>query len=319
MDVNVIYLSSMDYSLVGDDEVVEMSLGPRDIVFQRLNDSENHLKPLYIRGHLDGMPISQMLIDGGAIINLMPYSFFKKMGKSNKELIKTNMTINSVGGGDPIGPKRVASMELTMRSKTLATAFFIDEVQVNYSIILGRDWIHANHFIPCTLHQFLIQWVGDDVEVVHADTSTCVAMVDSSIWTHEDVKCLLGLDWLKYDFLSVSKDGFVLVHVKPVENWLNHTCCLMACNVEWLQKRVEYYRTNKNDMCEAIEEMDDLDKLGPYFMSADTLEEINIGDDVTPRLTFIKGDLSADYKRNLVKLFREYVIVFLGTIKKCRD
>jgi hypothetical protein len=33
MDVNVIYLSSVDYSLVGDDEVAEMSFGPRDAMF----------------------------------------------------------------------------------------------------------------------------------------------------------------------------------------------------------------------------------------------------------------------------------------------
>jgi hypothetical protein len=33
MDVNVIYLSSVNYSLVGDDEVVEMSFGTCDVVF----------------------------------------------------------------------------------------------------------------------------------------------------------------------------------------------------------------------------------------------------------------------------------------------
>jgi hypothetical protein len=181
MDVNVIYLSSIDYSLVGDEEVAEMSFGPRDAVFQRPKDAENHLKPLYIRGHLDGTAISWMLVDGGAIINLMPYSFFKKMGKSDEELIKTNMTINGVGGGDPIGTKGVVSMELTIGSKTLTIAFFIAEVQGNYSIILGWDSIHANRCIPSTLHQFLIQWVHDDVEVVHADTSACVAMANSSI------------------------------------------------------------------------------------------------------------------------------------------
>jgi hypothetical protein len=92
------------------------------------------------------MPISWMLIDGGTITNLMPYSFFKKMSKSNEELI------NDVGGGDPIGAKGVASMELMVGSKTLATAFFVAEVQDNYSIILGQDWIHANHCIPSTLH-----------------------------------------------------------------------------------------------------------------------------------------------------------------------
>jgi hypothetical protein len=48
MDVNVIYLSSVYYSLVGDDEVSEMSFGLHDAMFQRPKDSENHLKPLYI-------------------------------------------------------------------------------------------------------------------------------------------------------------------------------------------------------------------------------------------------------------------------------
>jgi hypothetical protein len=61
----------------------------------------------------------------------------------------------------------------------------------------------------------------------------------------------------------------------------------MASKVEWLQKLVEHYRANNNDMCEAIEEMEDLDKLGPCFMSVDPLEEIDIGDGVTPRPTFV--------------------------------
>jgi hypothetical protein len=116
IDVNAIYLSSMDYSLVGYDEVVKMSVGPCDVVFQRLKDSENHLKSLYIQGHLDSTPIFRMLINGEAIINLMSYSFVKKMGKSDEELIKTSMMINGVGGGDPIGAKGVDSSSCSPRS-----------------------------------------------------------------------------------------------------------------------------------------------------------------------------------------------------------
>jgi hypothetical protein len=77
-----------------------------------------------------------MLVDGGIIIYLMSYSIFMKMSKSDEELIKTNMTINDVGGGVPIGSKAATSMELTMGSKTLATTLFITKVQGNYSIIL---------------------------------------------------------------------------------------------------------------------------------------------------------------------------------------
>jgi hypothetical protein len=84
----------------------------------------------------------------------------------------------------------------------------------------------------------------------------------------------------------------------------------MASNVEWLQKRVEHYRANKNDMCEAIEETEDLDKLGPGFMSVDLLEEVDIGDGVTPRPTFVKKNLGTNYKNNLVELLREYVDCF---------
>ena len=97
-----------------------------------------------------------MLVDGGAIVNLMPYSLYKKLGGQDEDLIKTNMTVSGVGGSEPLSANGVASMELTIGTKTLATAFFIAEVQGNYNLILGRDWIHANQCVPSTLHQFLV-------------------------------------------------------------------------------------------------------------------------------------------------------------------
>jgi hypothetical protein len=84
----------------------------------------------------------------------------------------------------------------------------------------------------------------------------------------------------------------------------------MASNVEWLQKHVEHYRTNKNNMCEAIELTEDLDKLGLGFTLADPLEEVDIGDGVTPRPIFVKKDLNADYNASLIKILREYVDCF---------
>jgi hypothetical protein len=46
----------------------------------------------------------------------------------------------------------VISMELTVGSKSLTTTFFIVEVQDNYNVILGPDWLHTNRCIPSTLH-----------------------------------------------------------------------------------------------------------------------------------------------------------------------
>jgi hypothetical protein len=76
--------------------------------------------------------------------------------------------------------KDVVSMELTIGSKSLTTALFIIEVQENYSVILGHDWIHINHCIPSTLHQFLIQLIDGEIEVIQTDRSAYIALVDAT-------------------------------------------------------------------------------------------------------------------------------------------
>jgi hypothetical protein len=81
------------------------------------------------------------------------------------------MTLSGVGTDSSIKAKGVPSVELTIVTKTLAAAFFVADVEGNYSLILGKDWIHANQCVRSTLHQMLLQWVGDDVEQVYADAS----------------------------------------------------------------------------------------------------------------------------------------------------
>jgi hypothetical protein len=65
----------------------------------------------------------------------------------------------------------------------------------------------------------------------------------------------------------------------------------MQKNVEWLRHRTEQYQSITNDMCEAIEDFDEVEKLGQGFSLADPLEEIDIGDGITPRPTFVKKNV----------------------------
>jgi hypothetical protein len=221
MEINVVYLSSIDYSLLEEEEVSQLALGPQDSVFKKPVELEDHLKSLYIRGHLNGTPVARMLVDGGVAVNMMPYATFKKLGKTDAELIKMNMMLMSIGGDGPISPKGVTSLELTVGSKMIPTALFVAEVQGNYNTILGHGWIQANHCVPSTLHQFLIQWVDEDVEIVHADVSACAATADSSSWSHYNIKCLSGQDISDCDFVSASKDGFIPGFVKLVDDRFN--------------------------------------------------------------------------------------------------
>jgi hypothetical protein len=129
--------------------------------------------------------------------------------------VKTNLMLNNVGG-NLMKARGVIFIELTVGRKSLATAFFVIEMQGNYSIILGRDWIHANHCIPSTLHQFLIQWINDGIETVHTDTSAYITLADATTdWQHESTQCLSRKDLTSYDFLIISKDRFVPMSVQP--------------------------------------------------------------------------------------------------------
>jgi hypothetical protein len=82
-------------------------------------------------------------------------------------------------------------------------------------MLLRRDWIHANECVPSTLHQCVIQWISDEVEVVQADEEVCVAMARSQVdILGEKMECLSSKYLMGYNYISVDKNGFVLISVE---------------------------------------------------------------------------------------------------------
>ena len=57
-----------------------------------------HLKALYIKCFVDGKSMSKMLVDGGASVNVMPYTTFHKLGTGPGDLIETDMMLKNFGG-----------------------------------------------------------------------------------------------------------------------------------------------------------------------------------------------------------------------------
>jgi hypothetical protein len=113
------------------------------------------LKALYLKGYINGHPVNKMLVDTGAAVNIMPYSVLHRLGRSAKDLIKTNVTLSDFNG-QASEAQGVLNVDLTMGSKTVPTSFFIVSIRSTYTVPLGRDWIHDNCCIPSTMHQCLI-------------------------------------------------------------------------------------------------------------------------------------------------------------------
>jgi hypothetical protein len=52
--------------------------------------------------------------------------------------------------------------------------------------------------------------------VVQADEDVCIAMTESQVDIQGGkMKCLTSRDLSRFDYVSVGKDGFVLISVKP--------------------------------------------------------------------------------------------------------
>jgi hypothetical protein len=68
----------------------------------------------------------------------------------------------------------------------------------------------------------LLQWVGNDVEQVHANASACIAVVDAHVlWTYETATCLTRVYFSDYQFISIDRKGFTPIMLEPMENRLN--------------------------------------------------------------------------------------------------
>jgi hypothetical protein len=215
MDVNMVFIILAEFHAPADD-VEELTLGAGRAVFKKPKNPGAHMKPLFIRGHLDGTPIGNMLVDGGASVNILSLSLFKKLGHVKGDLRRTNLSLSGFAG-DPTEAKGIIYKELTVGSRIMPTPFFVVDVKGCYNVRLGREWIHANECVPSTLHQCVIQWVSDEVEVVQADEDVCIAMTESQVDIQGGkMKCLIIRDLSGYNYVSVSKDEFVLISVKLV-------------------------------------------------------------------------------------------------------
>lgn len=130
-----------------------------------------HLKPMFIKAKVDGVAVNKFFVDGGAVVNLMPLTLLKKMGKGEEDLRPHNMVLSNYEGktNSILG---VIQVELVVGTTTRMTMFMVIKSKANFILLLGREWIHRIGVVPSTLHQRLIIWRKDGiVENIEADQS----------------------------------------------------------------------------------------------------------------------------------------------------
>ncbi|CAL2277256.1 unnamed protein product [Prunus armeniaca] len=150
----------------------------------------NYLRPLFITTNFGGIPIPKVMVDGGATINLLPHRLLSKMGRTEKDLIPTHLTITNFVRGIT-KTHGILDVDVVVGTKELKIAFFVvDTTSTTYNALLGMDWIHQSLCVPSTLHQQLTLWNEEGyMEIVEADSRPFLpsAMCFEARYYHDDL------------------------------------------------------------------------------------------------------------------------------------
>ncbi|XP_016168986.1 uncharacterized protein LOC107611589 [Arachis ipaensis] len=123
---------------------------------------------------VDGRIVKKILVDGGAVVNFMREKMMERIGKTERDLIKSSIGVTNFNGKTSF-VRSVVLLSIDVGSVNRPTLFVVVPSKAGFNLLLERDWIHGiMGAIPSTLHQKLIFWNKDGgVEEVLADNSTC--------------------------------------------------------------------------------------------------------------------------------------------------
>jgi hypothetical protein len=100
-DMNMVVYLSKEFMAPVDPDVSNEELGmaqltpePRQATFEKPDDEKRqHFKALFLKGFVNGKPVTRRLVDGGAAVNLMPHTMLRKIGKSDEDLTQTDLML----------------------------------------------------------------------------------------------------------------------------------------------------------------------------------------------------------------------------------
>ncbi|KAL4201711.1 hypothetical protein AMTRI_Chr02g217520 [Amborella trichopoda] len=111
-----------------------------------------HNHPLFVTGELHAHPISQIMLDGGSAVNLIPRRVLTRIGLGPEDLTPTTLTVQ---GFNQSGEKPTSTIRLHLKSGDLNeyAQFHVIEKDISYNVLLGHPWMHDQGVVPSTLHQ----------------------------------------------------------------------------------------------------------------------------------------------------------------------
>ncbi|CAL2276140.1 unnamed protein product [Prunus armeniaca] len=169
----------MDGDVFDEVESMVQMEGVKEIEVAQEIPKERNTQPCIMVPKNGGKIAYEVLMDMGAMVNILPASIMRKLKKGSDELIPTETTVSEFVG-DTTTSKRIIPLQVRVRQKVRMTAFFVIKIMTYFNALSGRDWIHGSMCVPFSLHQFLQFWHEDgSVETVEADARPFIASINA--------------------------------------------------------------------------------------------------------------------------------------------
>lgn len=111
-----------------------------------------HNRPLYVPVFINGVEFQRGFMDGGASLNILPYSTFKAAGIPANHLMKQPITISGFGNHSQ-QTMGFVQVDLIVGQIRSAAKFHVIDSETSYQALLGRTWMHRYAAVPSTYHQ----------------------------------------------------------------------------------------------------------------------------------------------------------------------
>ena len=112
----------------------------------------DHRRPLYLMATINGVQIRRVLVDMGALLNLIVLSTLEAVGLVNKRIMGAPMEITRFGGSVE-STEGYVQLALRVGSIMALTRFHVINAKVSYHVLLGPSWLYKHRLIPSTYHQ----------------------------------------------------------------------------------------------------------------------------------------------------------------------
>ena len=114
-----------------------------------------HLRPLYIQAHVSGQPINKVLVDNGAVVNILPSRMLKVLNEKDENLVHTDIKVSNFLEYHLLQEEFcLCKSKWTIKRPRQHFLWWIHHSTLMFSLM--RDWIYTNACVPSSLHQTLI-------------------------------------------------------------------------------------------------------------------------------------------------------------------